>query len=138
MVDPKPGSGSGAPERDPGFVDTIFASGFVIATDRFVLLVAAVVLLFASLYTMISIGIRMARGQWLRRAGPFESELAEAERNLGEADELFTQWLEVSDDNARLLMLLEERDTTIEQLLNENDALRAELQQRKRWRWRLS
>lgn len=66
--------------KDPDFIDTIFDNRGVLWTAR-LLLVA--VLAFGGFFIVISIGIRMKNGEWLRRAGPFEvseTTLSEMER----------------------------------------------------------
>jgi chromosome segregation ATPase len=84
---------------------------------------AAVVLAMGGVYIMISMGIRMASGQWLKRAGPFEigdkeigaieTEIANwkkaAEAGEEEVEELTTR-LKASDE------LIEELEQDIEKL----------------------
>lgn len=116
------------PEKaDPGFIDNIFASPIVVAAARIVLLSAAIVLLFAGLYIVVSVLVRMQRGQWLRRAGPFESEIAEIEASLDQADTVYQWWLEALNENEELEGRLEQRDTMIHDLLEERDRLIEEL-----------
>ena len=106
--------------KDPGYIDNIFASPIVIAAARIVLLTAAVMLLFAGLYIVASILVRMTRRQWLRRAGPFESELAgEVGSGLVAADTVVQWWLESLERNKELERRLQERDVTIRELVRE-------------------
>ncbi|MGH2762623.1 MAG: hypothetical protein ACRDL0_15400 [Thermoleophilaceae bacterium] len=120
-----------APEkRDPSFIDSIFANVVVIAAARVVLLAGAVVLLFAGVYIMISTAVRMGRGQWLRRAGPFETDLAEQEKRLGEAEDFFEDWLEATEQNEELVNRLAQRDEQVEQLLRDREALLRALEER--------
>jgi hypothetical protein len=116
---------------DPGYIDNIFASPIVIAAARIVLLSAAVMLIFAGLYIVASILVRMTRREWLRRAGPFESELAgEVERGLDEADSVVQWWMDALEQNEELERRLQERDVTLRELLEERNALREQLNQR--------
>lgn len=67
------------PEREnPSYLDVIFQSRFVVFAARLLVFSAALVLLLGAIYLASSTIVRIKRGQWLRRAGPFESELAEA------------------------------------------------------------
>lgn len=115
-------------KADPGFIDHIFDNVVVIAAARAVLLAAAAVLLFAGVYIVISVGVRMARGQWLRRAGPFESELAEQAERLEEVEDFFEDWMKATDENEELAARLGERDDLIRQLLMERAELYSRLE----------
>jgi hypothetical protein len=57
---------------NPSFIDTIFDNRGVILAARLLLVSAVVVLAFGGIFIVISVGIRMRNGDWLRRAGPFE------------------------------------------------------------------
>lgn len=59
-------------KRDPTFVDTVFDNRGVVWMARLLLVSAAGVLAFGGVFIVVSIGIRMKNGEWLRRAGPFE------------------------------------------------------------------
>jgi hypothetical protein len=116
---------------DPDFIDTIFASPIVVAASRLVLLSASVVLLVAGLYIVVSVIVRMSRGHWLRRAGPFESEIAEeVAEGLDEADDIVESWMQTLSENERLAERLEEADEAIRALLDERDQLIEELTRR--------
>lgn len=117
-------------KRDPSFVDSIFANVVVIAAARVLLLVAAVVLLVALVYIGSSVVARLARGEWLRRAGPFEANLKEAAEGLDEADDFFDEWLEATNEKEELLEVLEQRDDAIRELLADRAALLEELERR--------
>jgi hypothetical protein len=118
---------------NPTFLDSIFANAAVIGAARIVLLSLAIVLLFGSIYVAASSVVRIRRGQWLRRAGPFESHLDEAKEELDELDSLLDLYTESVDENAELAARLAERDQQLEQLaaaygaavalLEENDLL---------------
>jgi len=119
--------------KNPTFLDSIFANAAVIGAARIVLLSLAIVLLFGSIYVAASSVVRIRRGQWLRRAGPFESHLDEAKEELDELDPLLDLYTESIDENAELAARLAERDQQLEQLpaaygaavalLEENDLL---------------
>jgi len=113
--------------RDPSFIDSIFANVVVIAAARLILLGGAVVLIFAGIYILLSIAVRMGRGQWLRRAGPFETDL---EQRLSEAESFFDDWVEETNRNDELINRLAERDEQVEQLLNDRAALLQALEER--------
>jgi hypothetical protein len=67
---------SDVPEKsDPGYLDVVFENGLVVLAARLVVLGAAVVLLLGAVYVAASMVVRIRRGEWLRRAGPFEAEL---------------------------------------------------------------
>jgi hypothetical protein len=67
---------------NPTYLDVIFGSRLVVFATRLVVFSAALVLLLGSTYVAASMVVRIKRGQWLRRAGPFESELAGTEDAL--------------------------------------------------------
>jgi hypothetical protein len=60
------------PSPNPDFIDTIFDNRAVIWAARLLLVSGAAVLAFGGTFIVVSIGIRMRNGEWLRRAGPFE------------------------------------------------------------------
>jgi hypothetical protein len=71
--------------RNPDFVDNVFANRAVLWAARMLLVSAAGVLALGGLFISASIGIRMKNGEWLRRAGPFEisdGKLAQAEAEI--------------------------------------------------------
>lgn len=57
---------------NPDFVDNIFDNRGVLWAARLLLVSAAGVLAFGGIFIVLSIGMRMKNGEWLRRAGPFE------------------------------------------------------------------
>jgi hypothetical protein len=73
--------------RNPDFVDNVFDNRGVLWAARLLLVSAAAVLAFGGIF-IVSIGIRMKNGEWLRRAGPFEI----SERRLGLAEEEADFW----------------------------------------------
>jgi hypothetical protein len=58
--------------KNPNFIDIAFDNRAVLWAARLLLVSAAAILAFGGLFIVISIGIRMKNGEWLRRAGPFE------------------------------------------------------------------
>lgn len=58
--------------RNPDFVDNVFDNRGVLWAARLLLVSAAGVLAVGGIFIVVSIGIRMKNGEWLRRAGPFE------------------------------------------------------------------
>lgn len=75
--------------------------------------------------------VRIKRGQWLRRVGPFESEISEVREGLAEASLVLESLNEAWEANEELERRLEERDvqlaaayTDIERLETEIAALR--------------
>lgn len=73
---------------NPDFVDNIFDNRGVLWAARLLLVSAAGVLAFGGIFIVLSIGMRMKSGEWLRRAGPFEI----SERTLGQADDQAGFW----------------------------------------------
>jgi len=115
-------------KSDPGFLDNIFANDVVIAAARLVALFAAIVALAGGVYIVGSMVVRMGRGEWLRKAGPFESQVIEAK--LEEATDFFDDWLEALQTNEDLEERLQERDDAIQGLLLEREALIEDLHAR--------
>jgi hypothetical protein len=74
--------------RSPDFVDNIFDNRGVLRAARLLLVSAAGVLAFGGIFIVVSIGIRMKNGEWLRRAGPFEI----SERPAGQAEDEVDFW----------------------------------------------
>lgn len=103
---------------DPDFIDNVFDNRAVIWAARLLLVSAAAVLAFGGLFIVISTGIRMKNGEWLRRAGPFEiSETAVSEIE-GQVDFWRQAALAGQEEVAELTERLEESDELIEQLHN--------------------
>lgn len=66
--------------RNPDFIDNVFDNRGVVWAARLLLVSTAAVLAFGGLFIVVSTGIRMRNGEWLRKAGPFEiSETAVSE-----------------------------------------------------------
>jgi hypothetical protein len=102
--------------EDPDFIDTIFDNRAVLWVARLLLVSAAGVLTFGGFFIVISIGIRMKNGEWLRRAGPFEI----SEATLSEIEGQRDRW--------RIAALLEhEKVVELTERLEESDELIAQL-----------
>lgn len=103
---------------NPSFIDTIFDNRGVIWASRLLLLSAAAVLAFGGVFIVVSTGIRMKNGEWLRRAGPFEvSETAVSEIE-GQIDFWRQAALAGQEEVEELTERLNESDELIEQLHN--------------------
>lgn len=106
------------PAKNPDFIDNIFDNRGVVWAARLLLVSAAAVLAFGGVFIVISTGIRMKNGEWLRRAGPFEvSETAVSEIE-GQLDFWRQAALAGREEVAELTERLEESDELIEQLHN--------------------
>lgn len=104
--------------KNPDFIDNVFDNRAVIWAARLLLVSAAAVLAFGGLFIVISTGIRMKNGEWLRRAGPFEiSETAVSEIE-GQVDFWRTAALAGQEEVEELTERLQESDELIEQLHN--------------------
>ncbi len=102
----------------PNFIDTIFNNRGVIWAARLLLVSAAAVLAFGGVFIVVSTGIRMKNGEWLRRAGPFEvSETAVSEIE-GQIDFWRQAALAGQEEVEELTERLNESDELIEQLHN--------------------
>ncbi len=97
----------------PDFVDNVFDNRGVLWAARLLVVSAAGVLAVGGVFIVVSIGIRMRNGEWLRRAGPFEiseGEVGEAENEIG-----FWRWTALV--NQRKVAKLEEQLERAEELL---------------------
>ena len=72
--------------QDPDFLDNVFDNRGVLWAARLLLVSAAGVLAFGGVFIVVSIGIRMKNGEWLRRAGPFEISEGSLDQAWDEAD----------------------------------------------------
>lgn len=101
---------------DPNFIDAIFSNKAVIWAARILLVSAAVVLAVGGVFIIASTVVRMKKGDWLKRAGPFEvSEMA-----VAELEDQIEFWrsaaLDGQDEVGELRDRLEASDELIEQL----------------------
>lgn len=95
--------------KDPDFIDAVFDNRAVLWTAR-LLLVS--VLAFGGFFLVVSIGMRMKNGEWLRRAGPFE------------ISEITLSGMEQQRDSWRTAALLEqEKVVELTERLEESDEL---------------
>jgi hypothetical protein len=90
--------------RNPDFVDSIFDNRGVVWAARLLLVSAAAVLGFGGIFIVVSIGIRMKNGEWLRRAGPFEI----SEGSLGQAEAELDFWRRVAETGAEKAVELQD------------------------------
>jgi hypothetical protein len=101
---------------DPSFIDAIFNNKAVIWAARILLVSAAVVLAVGGIFIVASTVVRMRKGDWLKRAGPFEV----SETALSEIEDQIEFWrntaLTGQDEIAELRERLEASDNLIEQL----------------------
>lgn len=99
--------------RNPDFVDNVFDNRGVLWAARLLLVSAAGVLAFGGIFIVVSIGIRMKKGEWLRRAGPFEISEGTLVQAKGEAD----FWHHIALANEEEILHLRERLKQSEELL---------------------
>jgi hypothetical protein len=118
---------------DPGYLDVVFENGLVVLAARLVVLGAALVLLLGAVYVAASMVVRVRRGEWLRRAGPFEAELLGPREVLGHdlsslLDALERAWRA----NDQLQRRLKGRDEELSAASEEVERLAAECARLKR------
>lgn len=102
--------------RNPDLIDNVFDNRGVIWAARLLLVSAAAVLAFGGAFIVLSTGIRMKNGEWLRRAGPFEiSETAVSEIE-GQVDFWRSAALVREEEVAELTEHMDESDELIEGL----------------------
>lgn len=81
------------PDKSANFIDSVFHNKGVVLAARLLLVSAAVVLAMGGVYIVISMGIRMANGQWLKRAGPFEI----GEKEIGAIETEIANWRKAAE-----------------------------------------
>jgi hypothetical protein len=99
----------------PDFVDNVFDNRGVLWAARLLLVSAAGVLAFGGIFIVISIGIRMRNGEWLRRAGPFE--ISEAATGVAKGDAEF--WCDAALSSEGDVERLREQLKRAEELVHE-------------------
>jgi hypothetical protein len=103
----------------PDFVDNVFDNRGVLWAARLLLVSAAAVLAVGGVFIVVSIGIRMRNGEWLRRAGPFEI----GDSDLGEAEGETEFWCEAAlaseEDATRLRERVRRLEGVVEDLRKE-------------------
>ena len=105
-----------SPRTDSDFVNSIFHNKGVVLAARLLLVSAAVVLAFGGIYIVLSVAIRMKKGEWLRKAGPFE--IAETEvSNIESQIEKWRAAAEAGEEEVdELTKRIEDSDELIKQL----------------------
>jgi hypothetical protein len=98
--------------RNPDFVDNVFDNRGVLWAARLLLVSAAGVLAVGGIFIVVSIGIRMKNGEWLRRAGPFE--ISEGPASQAERETDF--WRRAAFENRQEALGLHERLEHLEEL----------------------
>lgn len=106
--------------RNPDFVDNVFDNRGVLWAARLLLVSAAGVLAFGGIFIVVSIGIRMKNGEWLRRAGPFEV----SEGSLSQAEDRTDFWHRVALASEEEALGLRERIRQSEELIKDLRNLR--------------
>ncbi|MGN6258799.1 MAG: hypothetical protein ACTHN3_13810 [Solirubrobacterales bacterium] len=91
--------------RNPDFVDNVFDNRGVLWAARLLLVSAAGVLAFGGIFIVVSIGIRMKNGEWLRRAGPFEI----SEGKVSQAEDEIEYWHRTALERRKEIRNLRER-----------------------------
>lgn len=103
------------------FVDSVFHNKGVVLAARLLLVSSAVVLAVGGVFIIVSIGIRMKNGEWLRKAGPFEV----SETALSDIESQLNKWKRAAEagkeEVAELSERLVESDELIKQLQKELD-----------------
>jgi hypothetical protein len=102
--------------RNPDFIDIVFDNRGVIWAARLLLVSAAVVLAFGGVFIVVSTGIRMKNGEWLRRAGPFEVSETTVSEIEGQLDQWRSTALARQEKVVELTERLDESDELIEGL----------------------
>jgi hypothetical protein len=95
----------------PDLVDNVFDNRGVLWAARLLLVSAAGVLAVGGVFIVVSIGIRMRNGEWLRRAGPFEI----SDRDASETE----FWLRIALASREEAVTLRERLQSSEELIDD-------------------
>lgn len=115
------------PDKSANFIDSIFHNKGVVLASRLLLVSAAVVLAMGGVYIVISMGIRMANGQWLKRAGPFEI----GEKEIGAIETEIANWRKAAEageeEVEELTRRLKESDELIEELEQDIEKLHLDM-----------
>jgi len=106
--------------RNPDFVDNVFDNRGVLWAARLLLVSAAGVLAIGGIFIVVSIGIRMRNGEWLRRAGPFEV----SEGPLSQAEDRSDFWQRAALASEKEALGLRERIRRSEELIKDLRNLR--------------
>ena len=106
--------------QDPDFLDNVFHNRGVLWAARLLLVSAAGVLAFGGVFIVVSIGIRMKNGEWLRRAGPFEISEPPLREAAGETE----VWRRVALTSREEAIGLREQLEHLEELIRDLRGLR--------------
>ncbi len=107
--------------EDPTWLDMIFDSALVIFASRILLFSIALVLAFASVYTILSITSWTRHRQWLTKAGPFEVS-RDAIETLHEQVEFWRQTAVAENEEAQMLRnRLQETEAMLDILLEDDE-----------------
>lgn len=101
--------------RNPDFVDNVFDNRGVLWAARLLLVSATGVLAVGGVFIVLSIGIRVKNGEWLRRAGPFEI----SEGTLSQAKDETDFWRRAAHASEAETVDLHERLKRSEELIGE-------------------
>jgi hypothetical protein len=108
-------------KANPGWIDLIFASKPIIFAARLLLFSVAVVLAFASAFTVLSIISWTKRRQWLSKAGPFEVS-REAVEQLEALSQFWQEQAQIQANEVEQLQeQLRQSNEMIEILLQDED-----------------
>ena len=115
------------PDKSSNFIDSVFHNKGVVLAARLLLVSAAVVLAMGGVYIVVSMGIRMANGQWLKRAGPFEI----GEKEIGPIETDIANWRKAAEAGAEeveeLTRRLKDSDELIEELEQDIEKLHLDM-----------
>ena len=114
-------------KSNPGYLDVLFENGLVVFAARLAVVAAAFAVLLGAAYVAASMIVRIERGQWLRRAGPFEAELVGAELSVADVGWLIEELRRAWQANEELERRLRRRDEEFEAASEELGRLASEL-----------
>jgi septal ring factor EnvC (AmiA/AmiB activator) len=103
------------PDKNANFIDSIFHNKGVVLAARLLLVSAAVVLAMGGVYIVVSMGIRMANGQWLKRAGPIEI----GEKEIGAIETEIANWKKAAEAGEEEIEELTRRLKASDELIEE-------------------
>jgi hypothetical protein len=94
-------------------LESLFDSDAMVIVGRLLIVAAALVMLVSALFVLASIAVRARRGDWLKRAGPFEvSDTVAGE--VGHSIQTLERTVEVQRDRiAELEVLLSSADELV-------------------------
>jgi hypothetical protein len=116
-------------KTNAGWIDLIFSNQYVVFAARIVLIALALVLLIGGVYLTMSMFVRIARQEWLHKAGPFEAKVVDrADEQLEDVDVAYQEMLaEAWGENEELEGRLETALEDLEEVTKERDRLADEL-----------